>query len=254
MRAHPLLSGFAAPDWVEDHAPPTVAQLQTLLPLAAGLQLIKPIEDGQHYEARIASSGQISTRPGSWHDAFNALIWSRWPCLKRALNRRQAADFAANGKHQRTRAQMAITHFDESGLVLLISDPALLDAWSRHDWVTLFEARRAAWGTQIVALPVGHALLEHIKLSSQLLLTAKAVAVLSLHRDPHDVTLAELDAVLAARMDARELLEDPQHPRPLPVSGIPGAWADQDASFYTSAECFRPLREGRAYPAAIVLD
>ena len=159
LRGHPLLAGFAAPDWVEDVEPPEVVQLQAQLPLQPDVQLIEPIDDGEHYEARIASSGRISTRPGSWHDAFNALIWSRWPQLKRALNRRQAADFAANGKHQRSRAQMAITHFDESGLVVVISDPALLDAWSRHDWVALFETHRDAWGKQIVVWPVGHALL-----------------------------------------------------------------------------------------------
>lgn len=231
-----------------------MAQLQTLLPMQAGLQLIEPPDDEEHYEARIAGSGRISTRPGSWHDAFNALIWSRWPQLKRALNRRQAADFAAFGKHQRSRAQMAITHFDESGLVVVISDAALLDAWTRHDWVSLFETHADAWGKQIVVWPVGHALLEHIKLSSQLLLTAKAVAVLCPQRDPQSVALSELDALLAARMDARDLLEDPQHPRPLPVSGIPGAWPAQDVGFYRSAECFRPLREGRVYPAALQIE
>lgn len=253
LRAHPLLAGLDAPAWVDAQSAPELSQLQEMLPTDAGLQLVDPPTDGEHYEARIARSGCISTRPGSWHDAFNALIWSRWPHLKRALNRRQAADLAVVGPRQRSRAQMAITHFDESGLVLVISDPALLRAWSAHDWVELFHHRRDAWGREVVAWSFGHALLEHLKLSPQLLLTAKAVAVLCEGRVPAAVQRAELDSLLAASMDAGQLLEDPQQPRPLPVSGIPGAWPGQDLLFYRSADCFRPLREGRLYPQPLRL-
>lgn len=250
--SHPLFAGFELPDWALADTAPTLEALQTWMPTGSVVQLVPPPDDDLHYEQRIHSLGAVSTRPGSWHDAFNALMWARWPRLKRALNRRQALDFQSHGPHQRSRAQMAITHFDESGVVVLCRDPVLLDAWSRHDWQALFVTHRAAWGERLQIWPVGHALLEHLKLEPHLLLTAKAVAV---KRDPREaMDGAALDALLAGAMDRLEILADPQHPRPLPVSGLPGAWRAQDPAFYQSAECFRPLRPGRTYAEPLRWD
>ena len=53
---------------------------------------------------------------------------------------------------------------------------------------------------------------------------------------------------------AGTLLADPQDLRPLPLSGIPG-WHDGTSrpAFYREADCFRPLRAGRAYPAPLAV-
>lgn len=242
---HPLLTRFGLPGWALAERPPTRAALQTQLVLPARLKLVDPPSDGLHYEQRIATRGEIATRADSWHDAFNALMWSRWPLLKAALNRRQAADLHCHGPQQRSRAQMAITHFDESGVIVVTRERALLEAWARHDWAGLFVAARAAWSDDVQIWPVGHALLEHLKLEPHLLLTAKAIAVQCETLDLPSPAM--LDRLLATAMDSLAILADPQHPRPLPVSGIPAAWHPQDAAFYADAPCFRPLRPGRIY-------
>lgn len=250
LAEHPLLRELEVPAWVDEPTAPDLAQLQHLLPPTLGVRLVAPPTDDEAYEARIARCGDIATRPDSWHDAFNAWMWATWPQLKRAFNQRQAADFAIHGRHQRSRAQMAITHVDESGVVVACTDPTLLRAWDAHDWVTLFHTRRNAWTTHLRIWPIGHALLEHLHSAPERLLTAKAL-VIQTTTPLHELSTAAVDGLLAHAMRSCALLEDPQHPRPLPVSGLPGAWAVQDLDFYLTADCFRPVRPGRVYPAPI---
>ena len=47
------------------------------------------------------------------------------------------------------------------------------------------------------------------------------------------------------------LLNDPLELRPLPLAGVPGWHRQQDAAFYAQSDYFRPLREGRVYPAPL---
>lgn len=206
--------------------------------------------DGLHYEQRIVQHGVIATRGHSWHDLFNALVWKHYPAIKSALNVRQADCVAQVGMHQRTRAQQALTHFDEAGAVAIVRDRSLLAPWDAHDWAGLFLHQHEAWRDGRITLYVpGHALLEHA-LCPHLLLTAKALVFLddARHRDT-----AAIDSGVAAAIAAPVCLLDPQELRPLPLSGIPG-WhgALQDAAFYRDAPCFRPLRAGRRYPLALV--
>jgi hypothetical protein len=57
---------------------------------SAGGHAIRFVASGElgddNYEHRIYTSGQVSTRPQSWHDLFNALVWMRYPRIKTALN------------------------------------------------------------------------------------------------------------------------------------------------------------------------
>jgi Protein of unknown function (DUF3025) len=205
--------------------------------------------DGRHYEARIHSDGVIATRTDNWHDLFNALAWARCPAIKSALNQRQVDDLARVGASQRTRAQHALTHFDEAGTVLAVADAALLTGWDAHDWPGLFLDHREAWRDgRVRILMVGHAVLEHA-LDPAMWLVAKALVF-----DASDLPGVELgDQALDARAGAAiadgTWLRDPQELRPLPVSGIQG-WRDarQDAAFYRDAPCFQPRRDGRSYP------
>jgi hypothetical protein len=201
-------------------------------------------DDGCHYEQRIFEHGQVATRTGNWHDLFNALVWRRFPRIKSALNQRQVEDLRRVGPRQRTPAQQAMTHFDEAGAVLCLRDASLLLLWDAHDWEGLFLRERAAWSDgRIACSVVGHALLEHA-LSPEMFLVAKALVFLDASDDDFDADLRAARAILADRC-----LNDPQALRPLPLSGIPG-WHQpcQDAAFYRSAPCFRPLRAGRLYP------
>lgn len=221
-------------------------------------QSAQMLADGLHYEERIRA-GSIATRESNWHDLLNALVWLRYPRIKKALNSAQCADIARIGRRERTRAQCAMTHFDEAGAIVLCSDAALVERWDRHDWHGLFWAERAAWGSRIAVQVFGHAVFELAMQRGRLLL-AKAIVLMA----PADEVAAaaagepasrqRIDARIAALISAQQRLRDPQELRPLPLSGIPG-WHESgsEEGFFTHAPCFRPLREGRVYPAADVL-
>jgi hypothetical protein len=219
-------------------------------------QTIDLLADGLHYEQRIATRGLIATRM-NWHDLFNAAVWRRWSATKSVLNALQCRDIERVGPRERTRAQCAATHFDEGGVIVLCSDPELVRIWDTHDWGRLFVEHADAFGTRIEVCVFGHALLEHA-LRPEQLYVGKAVCVALADEAMHDVLAAirageytGIDRQFAAILSASDALADPQNLRPLPISGIPGVRDDQDAVFYREAECFRPLRPGRTYPAPL---
>lgn len=201
------------------------------------------LDDGLHYEQRIAERGQIATREANWHDLFNAMAWLRYPSLKRALNAQQMIEIAHMGTRERSRAQYAMTHFDEAGVVVTLQDRALLDRWDAHDWYGLFWRERQAWLDGRAKVQVfGHALLEHA-LTPAKLLVGKALVLLG-ERDE-----AESIGACAEGIGAGSLLRDPLDLRPLPLSGLPGWHGESDGeAFHRHAACYQPRREGRAYP------
>jgi hypothetical protein len=248
--AHPVFEGvsrfrswFSAPDW------PTLTALNDAMSLVGKRFVVQDqalLDDGQHYEARIAGQGAIATRAENWHDLFNAMIWCRYPAIKQALNAKQVAHIATMGTAQRNRAQYALTQFDEAGVIVCVRDPALLAMWDRHDWVALFLHHAASWqsGDIRIAAVIGHALLEHA-LVPELFLVGKCVALQS--GDDDEACVARV----AREIAEGRVLNDPLELRPLPLAGIPGWYPGQDARFFAEASCFRPLREARRYPAPL---
>lgn len=243
---HPLFADFhdfealmRAADW------PDIDALNVQLPVH-GKRFVAQDEvllgDGLHYEQRIAQ-GRIATRERNWHDLFNAMVWARYPAIKRALNAQQCRHIEAMGPSQRNRAQAALTQFDETGVVVRVRDAGLLSAWDRHDWSTLFN--QVAWkkGDIVVCAVIGHALMEQALLPERLLV-GKCLVIVG------DDDVACVSAVAAA-IEGAGLLADPAELRPLPLAGIPGWHASQGAAFYQLTDYFRPLREGRFYPAPL---
>lgn len=259
--AHPAFAEFlryqdllSAPDW------PDLADLNARGGGASPrfiAQTPMMLADGLHYETRIAELNQIATRAGNWHDLLNALVWLRFPALKRALNGRQTADIARVGPRERTRGQCALTLFDEGGIIVIARDLRLLEAWDRHDWPCLFGAHAAIWQQAARVLVFGHALLEHA-LDPEHLLVGKAL-VIATHADPRNPQV-ERDAIaqIAEAIAAGKLLLDPKELRALPLSGL-AHWhrssrnAVERAEFLQSGECFRPLAAGRHYPGPLWL-
>ncbi len=248
--AHPVFDGLSiCHDWLTSPAWPTLAQLNDAMPFADKRFVQQDqtlIDDGLHYEVRIAERHAIATRAENWHDLFNAMIWCRYPAIKQALNARQIAHIATMGIAQRNRAQYALTQFDEAGVIVRVRDPALLALWDRHDWSALFHQHASAWqsGDLHIAAVIGHALLEHA-LVPELLLVGKGLVV---QGDVDDETCI---ATVAGAIAEGRVLNDPQELRPLPLAGIPGWYPGQDAAFFAGTECFQPVRAGRAYPSPL---
>ncbi len=230
---------------------PSIAALNAGLPDPCGHRFVAQtpalLADGLHYEQRIAERGDIATREGNWHDLLNALVWLRYPALKQALNQRQMAEITRMGPKLRSRAQYAMTHFDEGGIIVLLRDPALLTLWDAHDWHGLFWRNRKAWrGGSIQVELFGHALLEHA-LSPDKLLVGKALVF----QATHEVDIEQVRVGCAEAIALGRLLHDPLELRPLPLAGIPGWHADNgDEAFHRPPACYQPRRAGRHYPPA----
>ena len=250
-------------EWLRGEAWPTIDELEAARRRAIARDGIERaafvaqtpslLADGLHYEQRIAQGG-IATRAQNWHDLFNALAWLRHPRIKHALNRRQVGEMVHVGTRERSRAQCALTHFDEGGVVVLCADGDLLRLWDAHDWSGLFVGAHAAWGRRIGVLVFGHAILEHALRPAQLLV-GKALAVqvdadlVAAVATGGSVAREHIDSMVGGWIARGEALLDPQELRPLPLSGIPG-WDARaaDPAFHVQAACFRPLRAGRRYP------
>lgn len=260
----PIFDGYRRHDaWLRASDWPTLAELNRSLAesrVGNGDRSLRFVEqtaallaDGLHYEQRIREHAQVPTRPENWHDLFNALVWIEHGAIKAALNMRQMADIAVVGRTQRTRAQCAMTHFDEAGAVVLLRDAALLSLWDAHDWHGLFWRERDAWlDGRAQALVFGHALLEHA-LQRQPVHTAKCLVVLHEGAASEGASgLAQATESVARAIAEGAVMNDPQELRPLPLSGIPGWHPDTvREGFYREADYFRPLREGRCYPAPL---
>jgi hypothetical protein len=266
-RRPPLADFVVDYPWLRGRDWPSLAQLnqqlagrahpQTGRALQFVAQTPQLLRDGLHYEQRSFQCGEISTRLENWHDLLNAAIWLRHTALKAAVNARYVAELPLAPLPERSRAQMALTHFDEGGVIVLLRDAQLLVAWDAHDWPALFFDHAEAWRQgRIEVIVFGHALLEHALRPSSLLV-GKALALLLPARATAgaDAGADRLAAVadIAAAISAGRVLNDPQELRPLPLSGIPG-WhaASTDRDFYRSAACFRPRRAGRTYPPPLV--
>jgi len=229
---------------------PTCTELNALLPKglsSAGGQPIRfvasdQLDDGG-YEHRIYTTGQVSTRPDSWHDLFNALVWMRYPHVKVAMNRLHYQAGAAIKCGRRGKLRDALTLFDECGVVVFSSQAGILNALAERRWSDAFLADDFK---SSVALSIcGHAMLEKY-LSPYKAMTAKALLV---HVDPGFMErprleiLSQLDRDLANMMLGGQVMDKPACLSPLPLAGVPAWWPreqQENVRFYTDLMVFRP--------------
>lgn len=198
-----------------------------------------------HYEQRIAATGEIETRPGNWHDLFNALAWIAFPRTKARLNAQHAAILAERGPGEARRRgpeRDALTLFDEGGLLVAASDPALLQLIRDFEWKALFWERRAELAASMRFFAFGHALFEKM-LDPYLGIVAKSVLVAvddAFFALPAQAQVERIDALAAAHFSERRHFATPRALPPVPVLGIPG-WhrGTAEASFYDDARHFR---------------
>lgn len=239
----------AAPDWVQ-----TANQLarQRELDNAAGLPIVfvpqHQLPEGIAYEAHISATGQVPTRD-NLHDFFNALIWLRFPQVKRTLNQLQAMEIrrrqtlSSEGGIAGTRGGQrdAATLFDENAAVFISTDASLIDALRRHQWKQVLQKNPGQFATSCRVLLFGHALIEKL-VSPYKAITAH---VWCMSVDANELASASsqqmttLDQRLASDIAPGFVSADFSH---LPVLGVPGWWSGQDEAFYDDSSVFRPLR------------
>jgi len=234
---------------------PTPAELSTLIAEIAPdavsgagrpIRFVPPPADAPAYEMHIHASGEVPTRPGDWHDFFNALAWCVWPRTKSACN-------ALHLREQRARAEAglpgrgplrdALTQFDECGIVVVSSDPQIPALLADHAWEEAFWARRAQLLATTRFLIFGHGSWDQLR-QPFIGLCAKAIhrvvdaAWLSL---PAEEGQRECDAWLAARLTAEPFGKADL--TPLPLLGVPGVVAgSESADYYRDIRQFRPRR------------
>jgi hypothetical protein len=82
---------------------------------------------GSDYDARIVREGVVPTRPGSFHDLMNALVWAAFPRAKAAVHARQLG-FVERARAEgtvgrRTKAHDALAILDEGGVLVAAREP-----------------------------------------------------------------------------------------------------------------------------------
>jgi hypothetical protein len=205
---------------------------------ARGLPLRFFAPDGRlaarDYETRILETGQVPSRPDTWHDVLNALVWLRFPRFKAALNAAHGAAIALETGPRRGRRRDALTVLDESGVWVISRDAALPALLAERAWHALFWEARSPVETGMHFVAVGHALLEKA-LAPYPAMTGKCLTLIA---DSPDLDAADVQA-------ARELgaIDTPRQLPPLPLQGIPG-WdaANAQSAYYANREVFRPPR------------
>lgn len=211
------------------------------------VRFVDPSAAGESaYEAHIWATGGVPTRtgePGGWHDLFNALAWLTFPRTKARLNRLQARSIDALGVgDRRGTLRDAATLFDENAALLVTDDPDIVRALRGFDWPALLVRGRARFEANARVLVFGHALLDKLRAPYKAV-CAHAWVVAAPPRCAEDPDA--LDAMLAASLDAPSLRSAAFSP--LPVLGIPGWWAANEApSFYEDPAVFRAGRRASA--------
>lgn len=211
------------------------------------VRFVPPRPDGLAYECRIWDSGEVETRPDNWHDFFNALVWLSFPQTKIAVSAAHMRAMQAPGQ-ARGVTRDALTHFDECGIVVLSSQPELLDLLREFRWKELFVGRRAEVTRAMRFVIFGHATYEQL-LKPFRGLTAKAV----LHEVdeewlglPMATQIATVDGILAAKLKSGRYAR-PRDFQPLPLLGIPGVTPDsENPDYYDDSWQFRPGRRRAA--------
>lgn len=225
------------------HALPSLDALNALAAArgttqARGLPLRFFAPDGhlsaRDYETHILHTGLVPSRPDTWHDVLNALVWLRFPRFKSALNAAHGEAITLETDSRRGRRRDALTVLDESGVWVISRDPSLPQWLADRAWHTLFWEARARVETGMCFVVVGHALLEKT-LAPYPSITGKCLLLQSDSLDP--------DAADALAVTALGTIGTPRQLAPLPVQGIPG-WdaANGCAGYYANQEIFRPAR------------
>ncbi len=232
-----------------------LALLEQPITLASGLRLdMQPQDENlpfpeMGYEERVYKTGIISTREHNWHDLFNAFIWLLFPQTKCLLNELHMQELTKQPGKKRTPARDAITHIDESGIIIVSSNSDYLQALKEHQWQQVFVEARQHWFNDgnseytISACVFGHGMYEKA-FTPFIGFTGKAYC-LEVEKDFFQLDrmaqYQQLDQLLCADIKHNNTLADSSRLSPLPILGVPG-WAveNEDPEYYQNTRYFRP--------------
>lgn len=196
------------------------------------------LPNGMAYEQYIFESKKCPTREGL-HDFFNGLAWLHFPRTKARLNQLHMAQIARTGAAPvRGPTRDALTVFDENAAFMCAPD-ALWDALVAKNWPQVFGDLRGLWQRAHLVL-FGHALLE------KLVCPRKSITAHVYRVQAATSSIVEMDAWVAADLRADKLARKPfAH---LPVLGVPGWWAGNEApGYYVDPAVFRAARGTAAH-------
>lgn len=245
LEMHFGLSGFT--DW------PNAGGLNDLKRLSENLHIPhfvcqSQLNQTEHYYEQVIQLQQIiPTRPNSWHDLFNGLIWLQFPKTKRLLNQQHVEDIALHGLSPRTLRRNNLTHFDECGVILTYQRNTmaaqLINDLTEHRWQAVFVENRHCWGQELNSFMFGHANLEML-LQPFIGLTGKWLALEVDEQFSHlsyPEQLAQIDGLLPELIQQNNLFAEKKPLFPIPLLGIPGVWdANKNSDFYANTQYFRP--------------
>ncbi len=194
------------------------------------------------FERRVVERNELVIRPDSLHDLLNALVWLTFPKTKRAISEAHVALGVNLDPKTRPRRRDVLTVFDESGMIVLSERHDLREMNRSHQWRELFVNHRADFTQQTHPILFGHGAME--QLGQQLPQVHRGLTVKALWLPlPVNTPVAALDGYLAERIQRGESLHEAERTVPLPVLGIPGWFAENEApACYADASVFRPKR------------
>lgn len=205
-------------------------------------------ETEQYYEQIIYQQNIIPTRPDSWHDLFNGLIWLQFPKTKGLLNQQHVEDIELYGVSPRTVRRNNLTHFDECGVILTYQKDSiaeqLIKYLAMHRWQSVFIENRSSWGNELNSFIFGHANLEML-LQPFIGLTGKYLALqvdAEFSGLSYKEQLKHIDEKMLKHIEQTNVFATKKPMHPIPLLGIPGVWdANNNPSFYANTDYFRPL-------------
>jgi len=256
---HPILAELVAdgfPTLRECNAlllarPPGIAvQSGALLRFVAHQPGKLPFE--AQYEPRCYLTGEVPTREGNWHDLLNALVWMTFPKAKSALNARHYHALMQEGTagkaepgSQRGAVRDVNTLLDESGVLVVYTDPELAGLVRDFKWKELFWQRRAQIHANMGFYLFGHGLYDkarqpYVGMTGQGLLLAVEQEFFGW---PLAQQLRHLDDLLSDHLDQAENCRSTRDLTPVPLLGVPGwAQSNDNEAYYSNTAYFRPGR------------
>jgi hypothetical protein len=191
------------------------------------------------FDRSLARTAFVPTRVGSFHDLLGALMWLHFPALKTAIHRAQLV----GAKLARGPSENAATHLDESGVLVISTDPTIFESLSALEWGEVFWERRVELRQTTRFLVFGHGLLDalrepHPRLMGKALFARVPPDRLGLTDSQLRVFL---DGALATLLPG--FLSEPARLQPLPVLGVPGWSVNQSRAYYEDQRYFRTVRQ-----------